>query len=79
MDEETPKPTIDPESPSTQRPNDIVKTVIKQNKKDYHKVYHTLKKFRALQIDLLNDSDIEDPDPFQPTYIFFCFTGIPRV
>ncbi len=75
MDEETPKPTIDIDSPATKRPNDIVKSVIKKNRRDYH----ILKKFRELQIDLLNDSDNEDPDPFEPTYIFFCFTGIPRV
>lgn len=69
--EETPKPTIDPESPSCKRPNHIRKKILKPDAKEYR----TLKKFREKQQALLGDDDIEDPDPFHPTYVFYCFTG----
>jgi hypothetical protein len=38
-------------------------------------MYHALRKFRNRQRVLLDTDDIEDPDPFEPTYIFYCFHG----
>jgi len=75
MDEETPKPTIDPDSPTTTRRNSIVKDVVKQDTKEYQKTYYTMKKFRRQQMELLHCENIEDPYPFESTYVFFCFTG----
>jgi hypothetical protein len=25
---------------------------------------------------LLGDASMEDPDPFEPSYVFYCFTGV---
>lgn len=40
-----------------------------------NKMLYVLNKFRKRQILLLMDEDIEDPNPYLPTYIFYCFTG----
>lgn len=76
----TPKPTIDLESPvpallRKMRRNEMAKRIPKYEKKDYAKMYRVMKKFRTRQMDLLEDNDIEDPDPYSPTYVFFCFKG----
>lgn len=76
----TPRPSIDPESPvpsllRKMRRNELLKRIPKYEKKDYAKVYRTMKKYRTKQIMLLEDEDIEDPDPYVPTYVFHCFTG----
>lgn len=78
MDNETPKPTIDVDSPDAdhkERHKTILKLILKYNKVEYGKMYYTMKKFRTRQKLLLDTDDIEDPDPFSPTYIFYCFTG----
>jgi hypothetical protein len=74
----TPRPEIDPESPRTssrERYKEFSKRLPKYDKNDYGKMYYTLKKFRNRQRVLLDDDDIEDPDPYVPTYIFYCFQG----
>lgn len=76
----TPRPTIDPESPvpallRKMRRIEMSKRMPKYDKKDYAKMYRVMKKYRAKQIDLLEDNDIEDPDPYVPTYVFYCFKG----
>ena len=73
MDDETPRPTIDVDSPRVDHP-DIYKEFIKYNKVDYARMYYIMKKFRTRQRILLGE-DKSDPDPFMPTYIFYCFTG----
>lgn len=78
MDEETPKPTIDPDSPRgdrKQREKEFLKLFPKYDKADYGKMYYTMRKFRNRQKVLLDAEDIEDPDPFMPTYLFYCFKG----
>ena len=40
-----------------------------------NKMLYVLNKYRKRQILLLMDEDIEDPNPYLPTYIFYCFTG----
>jgi hypothetical protein len=74
MDSETPKPTIDPESPKTSR-RKLLERIPKRSKKDQCRVYYMMRKFRQRQEELLGTENIEDPDPFEPTYIFYCFQG----
>ena len=74
----TPRPDIDPESPrvsARERYKEFKKLLPNYDKKDYGKMYYVMKKFRDRQRDLLDGEDIEDPDPFVPTYIFYCFQG----
>lgn len=78
MDEQTPKPTIDlhsPEAEYTERRKEFLKLFPKYSKLDYGKMYYIMKKFRIRQQLLLDADDIEDPDPFYPTYVFYCFKG----
>ena len=35
-----------------------------------------MKKFRTKQSALLGDASMVDPDPFDPSYVFYCFTGV---
>lgn len=76
MDEETPKPTIDVQSPHLKRLDVYRKKMAAYGGRDRAKVYRTMKKFRTKQIILLGDKSIEDPDPFDPSYVFYCFTGV---
>lgn len=73
-----PKPSIDIESPlasTSERRKEFNKLLPKYDKISYMKMYHIMKKFRTRQRILLDSDDIEDPDPFMPTYIFYCFQG----
>jgi hypothetical protein len=36
---------------------------------------YVINKYRGKQRALLEKFNIEDPDPYVPTYIFFCFQG----
>ena len=38
-------------------------------------MYYVMYKYRKRQRQLLENDDIEDPDPYVPTYVFYCFTG----
>lgn len=76
----TPRPTIDPESPTKSllirmRNTELTKRIPKYVGKDYRKMYYVLNKYRKKQADLLEGDDIEDPDPFSADYIFYCFNG----
>lgn len=75
----TPKPTIDPESPTLPlvekiRRNEMKKRIPKYEGSDYAKMYRVMKKYRDKQEELLEGVDC-DPDPFVPTYVFYCFQG----
>jgi len=61
-----PKPTIDLDSPQCKRKATFVP-------KFDPRVYCVMKKFRNRQRLLLESNDIQDPDPFLPSYIFYCF------
>jgi hypothetical protein len=79
--EATPRPTIDPESPVPallikMRRTEMSKRIPKYEKKDYAKMYRVMKKYRTKQADLV-DYD-SDPDPYSPSYVFYCFTGKPK-
>ena len=72
---ETPRPTIDLESPSNRlvekiRKNELRRRFPKYEKKDYQKMYRVVNKYRRKQ------NGDEDPDPFAPSYVFYCFHGI---
>jgi len=78
MEEDTPKPSIDPDSPradKSTREKEFQKLFPKQSKVDYMKIYYIVNKYRKRQRILLDAQDIEDPDPFLPSYIFYCFKG----
>ena len=53
----------------------MAKRIPKYEKKDYAKMYRVMKKFREKQQMLLGEESIEDPDPFDRTYVFYCFKG----
>jgi hypothetical protein len=77
--EDTPRPTIDPESPvpallRKMRRNELAKRIPKYEKKDYAKMYRVMKKYRSKQEKLLEEYE-SDPDPYDPSYVFYCFTG----
>ena len=76
MDHETPKPTIDLQSPCLKRPDLYKKKIATYGGRDRARMYRTMKKFRTKQLMLLGDKSMEDPDPFDPTYVFYCFTGV---
>ena len=72
------KPSIDVDSPRAdhkERYKEFLKLFPKYNKIDYGKVYYVMRKFRNRQRVLLDRDDIADPDPFLPSYIFYCFKG----
>lgn len=78
-EDSTMKPSIDPDSSInplllTIRRNEMKKRIPKYGGKDYAKMYRTMKKFRDKQRILLGIYD-GDPDPFSPSYVFYCFTG----
>jgi hypothetical protein len=67
-------PTIDLESPEADyraRRKELQSRLPRLD----NKTLYVLNKFRKRQILLLMDEDIEDPNPYLPTYIFYCFTG----
>lgn len=41
------------------------------------RLYYVLSTYRKRQKMRLTSSSIEDPDPYEPTYLFYCFTGTP--
>lgn len=74
----TPRPTIDIESPyvnADKRYKEFVKLLPKSDKKEYDQTYRVMKRFRTRQRVLLDGAYYEDPYPFEPTYIFYCFQG----
>ncbi len=46
-----------------------------RTKQEKRRVYYVLSKYRAKQKLLLESGSIEDPDPYSPSYVFYCFTG----
>ena len=72
---DTPRPTLDV---------DNLKDILRKkhpkyfdcNARDKARIQYVLTKFRKLQQKLLEpDTDVKDPDPYVPTYIFYCFQG----
>lgn len=81
----TPKPELnvdDLDCPSTlqlQRILDFKKRFPKLTHRHKRRIRYILTKFRAKQKKMLDegydDPDYDDPDPYDETYLFYCFTG----
>lgn len=52
----------------------IVKTVIKKNSEDRKKTNKVIYRWRVKQQKSIGYKD-EDPDPYDPSYVFFCLEG----
>ena len=50
-----------------------MKSVLYIPTSDKQKAAYVLRKWRKKQRKLLGKTDIEDPDPFVETYVFYCF------
>ncbi len=50
----------------------FLKEVLDIPKKDRKKAASVLHKWRKKQRELLDNDNIEDPDPFVQTYVFYC-------
>jgi hypothetical protein len=77
-DDMTPRPQIDLNSPCADRKTrekEFLKLFPKYSKTEYARTYYTLRKFRNRQKVLMDNENIEDPDPFYPSYLFYCFKG----
>ena len=79
-DDMTPRPTIDPESMVNSlvykiRRTELAKKIPKYQPKDYAKMYRVMKKYRKKQLEMLDDDYDSDPDPYDRSYVFYCFTG----
>jgi hypothetical protein len=49
-----------------------MKNILYISKNDKQKVAYVVHKWRKKQRELLGKKDIEDPDPFVETYVFYC-------
>lgn len=45
------------------------------DKEERKRMSHAVHIYRTLQRELLSKKEAQDPDPFVPSYIFYCFTG----
>lgn len=81
----TPRPELnvdDLDSPPelrTQRAEDLKKRYPKLTPRTKRRIRYILTKFRAKQKEMLDkvykDAEYDDPDPYDATYLFYCFTG----
>jgi hypothetical protein len=81
----TPKPEINvddldcPSALQLQRILDFKKRFPKLTHRDKRRIRYILTKYRAKQKKMLDeaydDPDYDDPDPYDETYLFYCFTG----
>ena len=77
----TPRPTIDTDLPVA--PEKILSIRRRQLKdrmpplteKERRRMSYVIAKFRTKQLALLGDDYSPDPDPFHPSYVFYCFQG----
>jgi hypothetical protein len=81
----TPKPELNvddldcPVALQLQRILDFKKRFPKLTTPHKRRIRYILTKFRAKQKEMLDeaydDPDYDDPDPYDETYLFYCFTG----
>lgn len=81
----TPKPEINvddldcPTALRTQRSVEFKKRFPKPTNRHKRRIRYILTKFRAKQKEMLDkvykDAEYDDPDPYDETYLFYCFTG----
>lgn len=79
------RPSIELDSPTNSllikmRRNETAKRIPKYEGKEYRRMYYVLTKYRRKQRELFATcnmkEDIQDPDPYNPAYVFYCFQGI---
>jgi hypothetical protein len=76
----TPKPELNvddldcPSALQLQRILDFKKRFPKLTDRDKRRIRYIMTKFRAKQKKML-DEGYDDPDPYDETYLFYCFTG----
>lgn len=62
-----------------QRAEEFKKRLPKFTERRKRRIRYILTKFRAKQKEMLDkvykDAEYDDPDPYDPTYLFYCFTG----
>jgi len=81
----TPKPELNvddldcPPALRTQREDALKKRFPKLTDRHKRRIRYILTKFRAKQKEMLDkvykEPDYDDPDPYDATYLFYCFTG----
>ena len=76
MEDSTPRPALDLDKMHGSRPRPRKRNVLHFEKKDQRRAAYVVNKFRNIQRKMLNDGDIEDPDPYASSYIFYCFQGV---
>ncbi len=71
-----PRPTLQvdeltfPSALRASRKRALLQRLSKWTKPDKQRLYRIMYKFRTKQRTL--DDDIEDPNPYKPTYVFYC-------
>ncbi len=62
-----------------QRAEEFKKRLPKFTERRKRRIRYILTKFRAKQKEMLDkvykDAEYDDPDPYDPTYLFYCCTG----
>lgn len=82
MEISTPKPTLDVTNLDTRtsllkrRLKEYKRRIPKFDKYDRREIAYILHKFRKKQRKMLDSRNIEDPDPYDCTYVFYCFQGV---
>jgi len=78
----TPRPTVDTDLPvAHEKLQSIRRRQMKERMpvltpKERRRMSYILAKFRTKQMALLGEETYSsDPDPFHPTYVFYCFQG----
>lgn len=78
---DTPRPTIETNlgeglaALATQRMRELKKRMPVLSPTQKRRMSYVLSKYRKKQLALLGDEYCSDPDPFSPTYVFYCFQG----
>lgn len=78
----TPRPMIDTElseglaSLNALRKRHFEKRMPVLTPKERRRMSYVVSKYRKKQMALLDGEYVSDPDPFCPTYVFYCFQGV---
>ena len=79
---DTPRPTIETDlseglaSLCNERARDLKKRMPPLSPKEKRRMSYVVSKYRTKQMALLGDDYCNDPYPFLPTYVFYCFKGV---
>jgi hypothetical protein len=79
---DTPRPTIETEpgdglaALALHRMREMKKRMPPLSPKQKRRMSYVVSKYRTKQMALLGDDYCNDPYPFLPTYVFYCFQGV---